>query len=1179
MTHRFFNPSALSRSLVLVLAFLCLVGGAKLTAQGIVTGNVSGAVVDADGAILPGAEVQLQGSSTGIRQSVRANEQGLFSFRSLGLGKYAVVISSPGFASVQINDVQVTAGGDLDLGKAVLAAGASDFVTITEAAKPLLQTEQSQITTSVPEEVVASLPINGRMDNLIGLAPGTVRVHDGASSANGDSFSINGQRSASNNYELDGQGNNDNYGSGPQVFFNNQDAVKEVQVISSNFSAQYGRNMGGVVNYVTRNGTNAFHGTAYEYYIGSIFNAVANTNKTPLNGYCPAGQTTGCTPVSVPRYNNNRFGGTFGGPIYRDKVWFFGGTNWERTRRGAVASVSTNPTPTLAGLAQLAAAFPGNPGVSILQSSGPFAITTGSPQAVSPTLASVTVGATTVSNVQMAKVSRTIPSLFNNQDHIGRLDWQATANDHAFIRYIYQDQLTTNAGGTIYSGYSYNLPRTTHSIGADWAHTFSANWVNQLRYSFQQTKLAQEGGTVPTCKAANQDSCTSFAGITGSVQIGYTNGSVTSRIQKVTQVQDNATFVHGRHTVQFGGDFTYQNSPTVFLSNYTGTEQFASLGGFLSGLPTSFTLANGDPLIRFKEPDFSLYVQDDWKVRSNLTFNLGMRYEFFDQAINTLHDVTVKRESNPATAIWNTALPLAARTYPYTPRRWKNFQPRLGFAFNPSTVPGLVLRGGYSIQFDPSVYAIFLNNYASAPVVNTGSIVCTTSCLPTDGSFTAASVRAANLTKIPTGVDPRTRALTQSPDNFQNPYVQTYQLAVQYQVGHIGTVQAAYVGNHVAKQFQTINPNPYVSDIASAFPSFGTPAPCATTTATGFGRLNCDYGSIRQRGNTGFSIYNSLQTQIKTQDWHHLTAFINYTYSKVITNSDGFGSVAGGGTSASALSYSSTSFAQNPLDTNVAERGVADYSYPHVISLAMVYQTPKVASSSRLLKSLLDGYSISPSFAANGGQYWTPIQPLSGAIKAYGTTSPNSNAYLDNSRSYCDYAYDAAWITWDACRPVLQNRSAPINSVGIFVQDANRAFSTNGTGYYNYRSTDANGLLNQPIDPSTAHYLFNNRPLARLRNTPYPGVQRNPERGQSYINLDVAISKTTAITERVSVGIYANAFNVMNRNFLGTPDSYLGDSTFGSNSLNSGYYSYSTINPASGVPASRYVQLGGKIIF
>ena len=222
-------------------------------------------------------------------------------------------------------------------------ASSATQVEVNGSAAALLQTTDSQVTTTFDAQALQNIPLNNGFDTVAELIPGVVSTHAaGFSNTNGDNFSVNGQRGRANNFEIDGQSNNDNTIAGPQFFFGNQDAIQEIQVVTDDFSAQYGRNAGSVVNYITKSGSNAFHGSGFELYNGSFLQSLEQENKSPLAGFCPPGvsPSTGCLPVSVPRVVENRYGGTIGGPVIKDKLFFFGSTYWDPIRNGASSSNS-----------------------------------------------------------------------------------------------------------------------------------------------------------------------------------------------------------------------------------------------------------------------------------------------------------------------------------------------------------------------------------------------------------------------------------------------------------------------------------------------------------------------------------------------------------------------------------------------------------------------------------------------------------------------------------------------------------------------------------------------------------------------------------------------------------------------------------------------------------------------
>lgn len=1161
-----------SRHLLLLVSLLLIpvwlfISAPSVRAQGITTGTLSGTVMDAQNAVIPGAKISAVAPATGITLQTQSNGQGIFSIRNVPIGKYTVTIQASGFVEQQVENAIVAAGQVVDLGEIKVSIGSSTTVQITDTGAPLLQTQQSQVSTSFASIQLQDLTLGAGLDSIVLLQPGVVSGADGGfSNTNGTSLSINGQRARSNNFEIDGQSNNDNSVAGPQVFIGNQDAIREVEVVSSNYSAQYGRNMGGVVNYITKSGENRFHGSGFEFYQGSFLSALHNEQKSSVFGFCAPGQdpaTTGCTVPTVPRLVDNRWGGTLGGPILKDKLWFFGATNWEHQRFGQTPSTSPRLTPDPTGLQELQAAFPGDPAVTSLVKNGPYALTGANPVSSSITTQTVTGPNGVTAPIEFAQVRRSITSLFNDQQHLGRIDWQPTQRDHIFIRYLYQNDINTGQG-TIYNGNYYDVPGITHSVGGDWSHTFSPKWVNQVRYSFQQAKILFQGGAQANCVTTSIANCGASVTITGGTGYGYPTNIPQGRTVKVTQVQDNANWTVGKHSVSFGGDFTYQNSPNTFLPDYNGGYSFANFDNFLQGVST-LTLGDGSPVIPFTEPDFSLYIQDDYRVMPSLTLNLGLRYEFFDQAVNRLHTESVAQQtgSNP---FWNTALPLSATTYPYTSRNWKNFQPRIGFAFNPESLKNLVVRGGYGIQYDPAFYNVFLNSATAAPVINLGSIKCdgvATQCLPASGT-TGSAVRALNLPLLPRGRDPRTRSLTNNTTDFNNPRAQTYSLGIQYSFHNDVVFGATYIGNHVSRQFQSYNADPYLLPIANGLPQFVSASSlCQDTTATGYGRLNCDYGNVVTRGNTSFSNYNSLQLQMQTRAYRGLTATASYTYSKVIDNADEVYSASSQG----AGSTTSLAYAQNPLDINAGERGVANYSYPNIVSMGIVYELPFFKNQSGLMGRLLGGFEISPTYQYHNGEPWTAYQFYSASTFA---DPADGGSGTVNTVSYCDHKFAASRIGNDNCRPVLSNTKAPIGSVGIYVVDPNLTFTTNGTGYYNYSSTDANGNLNAPVSKTSVHWLYNNQAYANLVGNPYPGAPRAISRGQSFSDLDATLIKNTAIAEGISLKLYMNVFNVLNQQFLGTPDSNIDDGApFGTTAFNS--------EPSQS--NSRYIILGAKIVF
>src|SRR6266404_9817348 len=308
-----------------LLGLLALIFAAAFAmAQGIVTGSISGTVEDAQGAVVTNAKVTAKDTATNREYSGDTGGTGLFTLRAVPPGTYTVTIEAPNFRKYENKGVVVNVGSAADLGHVKMEVGSnSETLTVEGGSAPLIETSTQQITAIFDSQKARDLPVGNTLDSLALFVPGIATAGDAAfSNNNGAEISVNGQRARSNNYQIDGQNNNDNSVGGPSIFFGNQDAISELQIVT-NYSAEYGRNMGAVVNYVTKGGTNAFHGSAYEIYNGSRWDSLTNESKSALFGWCQQGQVSTdenpCSTPFVPRVVDNRFGGTVGGPVLKDK--------------------------------------------------------------------------------------------------------------------------------------------------------------------------------------------------------------------------------------------------------------------------------------------------------------------------------------------------------------------------------------------------------------------------------------------------------------------------------------------------------------------------------------------------------------------------------------------------------------------------------------------------------------------------------------------------------------------------------------------------------------------------------------------------------------------------------------------------------------------------------------------
>lgn len=1171
--NAFVSPLARTASAIATFAILLLLISSLTFGQGITTGSIAGTVEDPQQQVIPNATVTAVQNGTNFSVTAKTNSVGAFEIRGLPVGSYNVSIEASGFSKVLVNNVSTNAGRATSVGIQTLGVASTQESVTVEGSAPILQTDTMQIGQTFETKKLADLPVGNGLDIVTLFTPGVAPAGDsGFSNQGGAQFAVNGQRARDNNFQIDGQSNNDTSIGGPVIFFGNQDAVAEVQVLT-NYSAEYGRNTGSVVNYITKFGTNSLHGTAYEIYNGNWADSLANQDKSPLFGICPKGVPVGtatdfaakCTSPVVPRNVDNRYGGTIGGPILKDRLWFFGSANIEPIRTGpTLASSGGQLTPTANGLAQLQAAFPNNAAVAALKAIGPLAVKKGT----------VTLGAPQILPVngvpiEFATINRNVDATADDYEGSGRIDFQLTQNDKIYGRYYYQKQLFTNVSvnglAGVAAGQFVDIPGRTHVVGVDWAHTFSPTFLNQAHFGYSTASSAFENGGFPDCSQANFSKCPTFVNFNdNTLGFGETSGFPQGREVINYQVQDNANKQIGTHAVKFGGEFQRQKQPNFFLPNSAGSFVFNCLAvcedangnpttsDFVANTAAQFQFADGPPSITFQENDGALYVQDDWQARSNLTLSLGLRYEIASQAVNVLHDITVQRETNPATAFWNQSLPLSQRTLPAVPIAKKNFAPVVGFAYSPSGGwfgnNATVIRGGFRIAYNPEFYNLFTNVAGGAPFINLGQVSNCPNCLPASGN--GADVRNADLSLIPRNGNPGLSKQTIVAPNLHNPYAEEWNFGVQRQIGARVVGEVRYVGNHGVGLFQDVNVNPSLklllqNGFGNLIPAGFTP--CTTAGTPGFSNqyANCNATRILARSNVGMSYYNGLQTRLDVQALHGVTAGVSYTFSHTIdTSSEVYNSLGGGSTLA---------YPQNPFNITEGERGTSGQDYPNVTSVYMIYDLPFFKDQGGFLGRVLGGWEINPAYRFTSGQPYTPVEARNlGA----GTTLCDPTGAFSTANS--------------PCRPILANPNAPVDTVG----------------QYNNSLQLVNFFTGTPISSSAVHWILNDINAAKVYGTPFAGVGRNTVRGDTINQLNLSLLKNLKLTERFTLQLRGVAYNVMNRQYRGVPDPQIRDLDFANHegSFGNTFFNSNGGNPPqansvfSGIDRRR-IEVGAKVIF
>src|ERR1051325_10014626 len=870
------------------------------------TGTLRGTVTDSNGAAIAGATVTVKNDSTGTTGSFVTSSEGNFDAPALLPGSYTVTTEAKGFKRSISTAVMVKIGIINPLAVVLEAGNVSETVTITTGTDTIMQRDQAQVSTTIESRRIADLPSNGAaggLDTLALLAPGVIANRAGGTNTNGTGLSVNGNRGRSNNFQIDGADNNDLSVGGPALFVDFQDSVQEFQIITNNFSAEYGRNQGAVVNIVGRSGTNDYHGTGFWHHQdAAVLNSLDNISKR-----------SGVTRNDPSLYNV--FGGTIGGrfplprfgeggpSIYngRDRYFFFFGYQGIRnpaTFTSRSSSLGIFPTE----FGRLQSTFPGNAVINTIVNFSPWAIPgaqlnansagttvqskfnlappSGCPRALAVTATpapgcgvyttfinpatgnpfltggpfdTINLGTAAAPQLfQAAQYQRTRPVGFNEDYYTIRLDLRVTDKDNITLRHIRQTSASQNAVGTISSGFTGDLPPTSKHYHAQWTRTFTS-LVNELRTNYQRIGVEFGGGcnpSTPGCIPGPSQIDVAFANISFSPALGLsksnalpTIGPATNlpqgRIGKVYQFADTVRWAKGKNSWVFGAEYKYLDTIVPFLPNFNGTFSYNSATRIVNNAPSGVSITLGDPLLAFKEHDWYFFGQNDFKVRPNLTLNLGVRYEYTGQPINQLHDVTVARESNASTAFFNPSLPLDIRTVPEIPADKNNFAPRLGFAYTPRFWKKLfgedatVIRGGFSIAYDPAFYNILLNVQNAAPF--SVALTVPTSSLPSSGSpaplpnnpfGNVVRDAAAASGILPRGVlNPIFLAQTRVGKDFHSPFSRQFSFGIQRHMGrsHVGEVR--YVGTQGRDLFQNINGNFFIGPLVNGITNWNRSRP------------------------------------------------------------------------------------------------------------------------------------------------------------------------------------------------------------------------------------------------------------------------------------------------------------------------------------------------------------------
>ena len=1131
--------------------FAILVGMFSLVTIGIVNaqvskGSISGTVVDPSGAAVIGADIKATNTETNQTITTTSGDTGAFKLSLLPVGLYKMEVSKSGFRKASVGAVQVTPGVDAGLGAIKLEVGSTSETVEVSAATPLIETTQAQITNTFESTYLNNIPgiqENQGLDVLAVLLPGVSATRDlGFSNTNGMGFSVDGLRGRSNDQQIDGQNNNDNSVAGPGIFVGDTEFVNQYQITTNNFGAEYGRNAGSVVNIITKSGTNKFHGSVYGTESNSVLTTLTNQQANKVWG-------SGLT--KPPRFNDEFTGATIGGPWVKDKVFFFGGFDDEIISSKTIYGTG-NLTPDATGLGQLASCYPGSTSVAALQAYGPYSIGGNPTPLGSPQVANypsngyagfVPNDGATGCNVELAGVQRELPNGSHQYNWVFRTDIQ-TSKETVSARYIFQKQVFFNVDeGQAAQGYPVSVPSLAQSLGLSWTHKITNQMLNELRLNVGRQNVQFGGntlGTVPL-QTALSSGLANVAFQSGSlVGFGPATNFPQGRIVNTYQIQDNLSYIHGRHQWKAGANLTYQRSPNKFLPNANGAFTYADWGTFAANVPALTSITLGNPSLDFREKDSFFYVGDDWKLTNHLTLNLGLTYSYYGQPANLFHNNDTKQQTS-STPFWDPTLPLSVTTFPSIPAPKSSWGPSIGFAYAPGWGGWLfgenktVIRGGYRLSYDPPFYNIYLNIASAAPQVLAQTII---PGQPLPAAPFGPAVRNELASYLSLGVsDPRTFSQTQVSPNFGPDRVHSWSLGIQREIGAHAAAEVRYVGNHGQNLFQSIDGNPYIAGLAEGisdgvFSSNLLPSgltPCAAADAavsSAVGRENCNEGKVRERTNTGYSDYNGLQTEFRTTNlFNQLTMKTNYTWSKTTDNaSEIFPSFGGGGTYA---------FAQDPLNYKGAEHGLSGLDFPNTWTVSFNETIPGFRTQHGILGHMFGGWSLAGSYILQSGQTYTPEQIfLSSGTSPYNTLDNSFNGSFNSG--------------FETARPFIGNRSAPAAAVGIYAVDACSLFGdavscgASPTSLVDFTALNSTGTTTV-VQANQVHFIANTNEAQIINGTPYGNAGRNILRDYKTNSANFEVAKTVNWGERARIIWHMSMVNAFNHPNYASIDPFLED--------------------------------------
>lgn len=902
-----------------IVVFVLSLASCPISAQ--VSGGlagISGIVRDTTGAVVPGAQVVVSNSLKGVHLTLDTSDGGIFNAPSLAPATgYEVTVDKQGFSQYVVKDILLAVGQNLNLEVSLSIAGASERVEVVGTA-PVVDTTKTSVSQVIGSQQILDLPINGRrVDSFVLLTPGV--TNDGnyglltfRGVANGNTFLLDGNDSTEQFYVE----NNGRTRITSQI---SADAVQEFQVVSADYSAEYGRASGGVVNTVTRSGNNDFHGTLYTFY--------RNQDMMARDPYIPDN-------VSVDQWRLQS-GASLGGPIVKDKLFFF--INGDFTR---------NDWPLYDSLTSK---------TSVVNSSGPTPVFVGCGTGTTP----ATTAQCDAINALLPAYVGLIPRTVDQDLAFGRLDYNLSDRNKFSFSFNYmhfkspnglQQTLATSTTGAGVSSNGDDYGRVRNGKVA-WTSIVNPNLVNEFRYGLNtdlegdnpSSSLINALGLLDVCVGSTSSSCSS----------GLTLGPINylPRVEPNetrNEFGDDLSWTKGKHIFKFGVDIATTSDFSIYMANLNGEYVYANANSFALDYPESTGAKNyskfyqsfGNPAVTTRINDYDFYAEDQWRATDKLTLNLGLRYEY-----EHLPDPSVCNPSYPLTCHINSPA--------------GDIMPRIGFAYR--LTDKTVLRGGYGIYYARMAGATLQDLFTGNAVVTTPISLTTTSQVTSYGP-----VFPNILTSIPTSGTPAASSVNIqfAAPNLLTPYTEQASFGVERELAHDLTMTVSYLWSRGVHLYSVQDLNmptattPYTYTIEN---SSGAVVGTYTTPVLVGTRPNSNIGSLFEDGNAITSFYNALSVQVQKRFSHGFMADLSFTWSHEIDDGQGYGQ-------ATSNMYLSNNYSWLANGNFQADRGNGEEDQPLRAVLSWIWAPTFTHRSGAFYTYLVNNWQISSITTIDGAR-------------------------------------------------------------------------------------------------------------------------------------------------------------------------------------------------------------------